>query len=162
VVLAESLFRLKQYDDLEKTVAEFREWDPKSPFLYQADEVLGRGLKNQAKFPEAREVFDRVVRDDAGRRTETAAKAQFHIAETYHHEKKYAEAVAEYLKVDILYKFPEWQALALYHAGLCHESLSHWKQATKVYEDLLRDYPKDPRAPMARERLEVVRKKPAE
>jgi cellulose synthase operon protein C len=162
VVLAESLFRLKQYDDLEKTVAEFREWDPKSPFLYQADEVLGRGLKNQAKFPEAREVFDRVVRDDAGRRTETAAKAQFHIAETYHHEKKYAEAVAEYLKVDILYKFPEWQALALYHAGLCHESLSHWKQATKVYEDLLRDYHKDPRAPMARERLEVVRKKPAE
>jgi TolA-binding protein len=160
IMLAETQYRLKDHDAAAATVAELRANEPMSPLLYQADEVLGRCLKAQAKWPEAREIFTRVVEDPSGKLTETAAKSQFHIGETYIFEKNYEDALREYLKVDILYKFPEWQAPALFQAGVCQEALGQWKQAARTYDDLLRKYPENNDvAPKARERLEQVRKK---
>jgi outer membrane protein assembly factor BamD (BamD/ComL family) len=65
----------------------------------------------------------------------------------------------EYLKVQIQYKFPEWQAPALYQAALCHEALQEWPEAAKTYENLLGDYPNSEYAAKAKARLPVVRKK---
>lgn len=161
VLLAETQFRLKQHADVAATAAEARTWDAKSPLLYQVDEVLGRSLKALAKFAEARAAFERVIKDPSGQLTETAAKSQFHIAETFLLEKDYQRALLEYLKVDIRYKFPAWQAPSLLQAGACHEALNEWKEAVKTYENLLRDYPNSEYAPKARERLEVARKKAA-
>ena len=75
VLLTEVSFRQKKYDELEPIVAELRQRPKKSPFLHQAEEVLGRGFKQQAppKFDEARMAFERVVADPAAFRTETAA-----------------------------------------------------------------------------------------
>ncbi len=160
VMLAEAHFKLKEHEAVAKTVAEFRASDEKSPLLYQADEVLGRSLKAQAKFAEAREVFERVITDPGGKLTETAARSQFHIAETFHFEKNFEAALKEYLKVDILYKFPEWQAPALYGAAGCQENMGQLRDAAKTYDDLLRHYPNNNDvAAKAREGLERVRKK---
>jgi TolA-binding protein len=160
IMLAETQYRLKEHDAAEATIAELRANDPMSPLLYQADEILGRCYKARAEWSKAREVFARVVEDPNGKLTETAAKSQFHIGETYLFEKDFEAALREYLKVDILYKFPEWQAAALFQAGVCQEALGQWKQAARTYEDLLKRYPENNDvAPQARERLEQVRKK---
>jgi len=159
VMLAEMQFREKKYTDAVATAAEFTKMNPKSDHQYYLDEILGRVLKQQAKFAEARTAFERVVDDEYGRGTETAAKSQFHIGETYFFEKDYTHAVQEYLKVQIRYKYPEWQGLGLFQAAGCYEALNDWKEAVKTYEDMLKDFPKHSKAADAKQRLEAARVK---
>ncbi|MGE5193912.1 MAG: tetratricopeptide repeat protein [Deltaproteobacteria bacterium] len=159
VMLAETQWRVKQYDAVVATVAEYRAWDPQSPLLYQADEIAGRSLKSQAKWAEARAAFERVLKDPRGKQSETAAKSQFLLADTYFWEKSYPTAIREYLKVDILYKYPDLQASALYQAGVCQEELHDWKDAARTYDDVLRRFPNFEHAALARERLEAVRRR---
>ncbi len=159
VLLAEAYLRQKDYPQVEATVAEFRRRLPDSPYLYHADEVLGRSYQAQAYLEKAREAFSRVVNSESGRRTATAARAQFNIAETYLIEKNPEVALAEYYKVYVSYAYPEWQAPALFQAGQCDESLKRWDGATKTYETLIAEFPDSEFAPMAEARLEVVRNK---
>lgn len=156
VLLAETYFRQKNYEKVQETVEQFRKWDAQSPFLYQADEVLGRSLKNQAKFAEARKVFQQIIDSENGRRTETAAKCQFLLAETLMIQEKFKEGLLAYLQVDIQYKFPDWQAPALFQAGMCHEALNEWPQALKTYQDFLKRFPEHELVPRAKERVKAV------
>lgn len=159
VLLAEAQHKEKQHDAVIQTAADCRAWKPDFPVLYMLDEIAGRSLKAQAKFPEALATFQRIIDDPQGRRTETAAKAQFMIGEILLLQKEYAKAEGEFLKVEILYKFPDWQAPALFQAGSCQEELQHWKDAAKSYESLIKDYPKSDYAKMAAERLPKVKQK---
>ncbi|MDB5384733.1 MAG: Tetratricopeptide 2 repeat protein, partial [Planctomycetaceae bacterium] len=159
VLLAESFYREKKHDAVAKTVADCRAWNPEFPSLYILDEIAGRSQKSQAKFPEAMATFRRIVEDKFGRRTETAAKAQFMIGEIHLLQKNYSKAEEEFLKVDILYKFPEWQAPALFQAGSCQEELMHWKDALRTYDSLIKGFPKSDYARMATERMPRVKQK---
>ncbi|MGE3314725.1 MAG: tetratricopeptide repeat protein, partial [Planctomycetaceae bacterium] len=161
VLLAETFLQLKRYDDVVATVEDLRKRDSKSPWLYQADEVLGRAYKNQAKFDEARAAFQRVIDDSTGQKTETAAKSQFLAAETYMLQKNYKEAQEAYLRVYHLYKFPDWQAPALFQAAACDEMLNQWPSAVKTYEDLIREFANHEFAAKAKPRLDVARTKAA-
>lgn len=159
LLLVETEFRLKNYEAVSTLVADIRKSDPEFPILYQLDEIRGRSLKAQAMFPEARAAFEQALADERGKLTETAAKCQFHIAETYLLEKNYRQALLEYLKVDIMYKYPEWQAPALFQAAGCHEALEEWPDAVKTYENMLQMYPTSEFAAQAKQRLEAARKK---
>jgi TolA-binding protein len=158
IMLAETHFRAKKYDEVTAVVLELRARDPRCPVLYQADEVLGRSYKNLSQFDEARTAFRRVIADPNGRRTETAAKAQFLLAETYLLPKDYKNAQAEYFKVYHLYKFPEWQSASLFQAALCDEALKRWSDAAKLYEELLKEFPRSQFAAKAKQRLPLARK----
>jgi TolA-binding protein len=158
IMLAETYFRAKEYDEVTAVVSELRTRDPKCPVLYQADEVLGRGFKNLAQFDEARTAFRRVIADPNGRRTETAAKSQFLLAETYLIQKDYKNAQAEHFKVYHLYRFPDWQSASLYQAALCDEALKRWNDAAKLYEELLKKFPRSQFAAKAKQRLPLARK----
>ncbi len=158
-MLAETQFRQKNYKAVEATVTEFRNANPDSPFLYFLDDTLGRSYKSQAMWAEARTAFERVIADSHGRLTETAAKCHFLLAETYFFEKDYKHALDEFLKVEIRYKYPDFQGLALFQAAACYEKTDEWKDAVKTYEDLLRDFPNHEKAAEARERLEAARKR---
>ncbi|MEX2287281.1 MAG: tetratricopeptide repeat protein [Planctomycetaceae bacterium] len=159
ILQAEIAFREKKYDQVTALVADLRKSVPESPLLYQGDDVLGRSLKNQSKFDEARAAFSRVVEDKTGRRTETAAKCQFMIADTYLMQKQIKEAQREYFKVYHLYQFPAWQAPALFQAASCDEALGQWEQAAKSYEELIKEFPKTEFAGKAEARLQVARKR---
>lgn len=159
LLTAEAHLQAKQYAEVEEVVARFRAEDPDSPLLYQADEILGRRFKNEARWEEARQAFARVVDSKAGFRTETAAKAQLLIAETYLLEEKFAEAVTEYYKVFLNYKFPDYQAPALYQAAKCDEQLGRWEGAVKSYETLLEQFPEHEFARKAAPALEQARQK---
>ena len=63
------------------------------------------------------------------------------------------------MKVDILYKYPDLQASALYQAGVCQEELQRWKDAAKTYDEMLKKFPDSEHAPKARERVGIVRKR---
>jgi TolA-binding protein len=170
VMLTEAHFRMKQYSDVVTIATEFRQWSPESPFLHEVGDTLGRSLIAQAKFVEAREAFSRVVKDPAGRRTPTAAKCQFYIAESYFIQADaerddamksnlFGKALQEYFKVEALYKFPEWQAPAVFQAAACYEKLNQWKEAVKTYDGLIKDYPESEYAAKAKSRLEAARLK---
>ncbi|MFV0443561.1 MAG: tetratricopeptide repeat protein [Planctomycetaceae bacterium] len=163
LLLAEAQLQSKDYPAVETTVEMFRAEQPESPLLYQADEILGRRHINEAQWDKAREALRRVVDSASGRRTETAAKAQLLIAETYLREMKDSEAVAEYYKVFLNYSFPDYQAPALYQAGQCDERLERWKDAAKSYETLIEKFPGHEYATKAKAALDIVRKRiPAE
>lgn len=161
VLLAEASFRQKKYEELEPLIAELRQRPMKSPFLHQAEEVLGRGYKQQAppKFDEARMAFERVVTDPAAFRTETAAKSQFLIGETFFLQEKWPEAFIAYQKVFNNYDFPEWQSAALLQSGKCDEQQQQWKEAAATYKLLLDKFPQSSHAAEAKTRLDAATKK---
>lgn len=159
VLLAEIQWQKKSYSEVVATVADFRAWDAKNQFMYQADEVLGRAYKSQAKFDEARNIFKQVIAAPNAEHTETAAKAQLMIAETYLQQKDYKSALENYLKVDIIYAFPEWQAPALFQAAACDEALGDWPQVVRDYESLIAKFPKSEWAEKAKPLLEVAKVK---
>ena len=159
ILLAETQWQKKSYAEVIATVAEFRAWDAETQFLYQADEVLGRAYKSQAKFDEARAIFKRVTSAPNAEHTETAAKAQLMIAETYVNQQNYKAALENYLKVDILYAFPEWQAPALFQAAACDEALGDWPQVVRDYESLIAKFPKSDWAEKAKPLLEAAKVK---
>lgn len=155
-LLAESQVRQKKYQAVIETAEKARVWKADSPTHYMVDEVVGRAWKNQAKFTEALAAFTRVVESEAGSRTETAAKAQLMIAEIHLLQKKYPEARDGYLKVYFLYKFPEWQAPALFQAGQCEEHIGTKASrdgAQKWYQTLQKEFGATDFAKRAAERL---------
>jgi cellulose synthase operon protein C len=123
---------------------------------YEADYLIGRALAAEGKFDEARTYYARVTQSAQGGKTETAAMAQWMIGESYFHQKNYATAVKEYLRVEILYAYPKWQAAALVQAGKAYESDGEWQEAVKLYTQVLRKYAQTEQATEASTRLRVV------
>jgi len=113
---------------------------PDFALAYEADYVVGRSLASLGQFEAAREAYHRVIRSEAGRGTETAAMAQWMIGETLFHQEDYTAALREYLKVEILYAYPEWQAAGVLQAGKCHEQLGEITEAAALYQRLIEHY----------------------
>ncbi len=89
----------------------------------------------------ARREYQLVIRSTTGGKTETAAMAQWMIGESYFHQENYDAALREYLRVEILYAYPRWQAAALLQAGKCQELLGRRKEAAELYARLIKAYP---------------------
>jgi len=121
---------------------------------YEVDYLIGRCLAAEGSFEDARTAYRKATRSELGAKTETAAMAQWMIGESYFHQKNYEAALREYLRVEILYAYPTWQAGALLQAGKCHEFLGEWKQATELYAKLLKTYPDATFAEEASKRLQ--------
>ena len=92
ILLAEAQYQQRRYDDVLATVEELRRRLPKSPLLYQADEIVGKSYKNQAQWADAIAAFRRVVESRPGEQDETAAKSRLMIAEIWFLQKNYRQA----------------------------------------------------------------------
>ncbi len=114
----------------------------------------GRALLGLARPEEARAAFQQVIESHPG--SDLAAQAQLMRGETYFLEDRLREARMEFLKVDILYKSPRWQAAALLEAGKVEERLGQWAEAVETYDHLTTDFPEDPSAAEARKRRAAV------
>lgn len=159
VLQAEVAIRQKKYDRVFQLAEEMILVAETKPFRYQMQEIMGRAHKNKAQFADAIVAFESATKDEFGEKTQTAAKCQFLIGETLLLQKKYKPALEAYLKVYLLYQFPQWQAPALYQAGQCDEALEQWQKALTSYEDLLRDFPESPYAAQAKKRIADVKRK---
>ena len=71
-------------------------------------------------------------------------------------QKKYDESIRAYLRVEILYEFPRWRALALLQAGKCYEMKTVWSEAIRLYARILKEFPDSAVADKASERLRLA------
>jgi TolA-binding protein len=127
------------------------------PAIAELDYARGQALMGLGRLDEARAAFQAVI--DAKPGNELAAQAQLMRGETYFHEDRSHEALREFLRVDILYHAPHWQAAALLEAGKVYERLDQWAEAAETYERLLARFPKDPDAETARARRDVANRR---
>lgn len=155
-LLAEAQFWQMNYGSMNETLKDFQEKAPDSPLIYRVDVIQGRALENQARFEEARAAYQRVIDSESGRGTETAAEAQFRVAETYLKEKNLPVALREYYKVYSGYDAPRYESAALYQAGTCDASMKHYPEAAKTFEKLITEFPDSEFALKARERLKEL------
>ena len=159
--LAQALCHQKKWDEAYQIASTIEAEYPDFEEQYEVDYVLGRCLSNRAEFELARETYRKVIRSSRGAKTETAAKAQLMIAESYYHQKDYQAALRDYLALEILYDYPTWQAAALLQAAKCHEMLGEWKQAVDLYDRLLTVYPNTSLIEEATGRLRAARQRMA-
>jgi TolA-binding protein len=154
--LAQAQGELKQWKESVLTCEELIKRFPAYDLVNLAHYHRGRALQTLARFDEAREAYRRAI---AVRPDETAARSQLMMGESYFHQRRYGEAVREFLKVEILYDFPEWQAAGLLEAGKCHELLEDWGRAVEAYNRILQRFPKSSSAAEAAQRVQVAQKK---
>jgi TolA-binding protein len=152
---AQILAQQKEWHDALELASQIETDFPDFEQLYEVDYVIGRCQANLGRLDDARAAYGRVLKNALGEKTETAAKAQWMIGETYFHQKNYEAALREYLRVEILYDYPTWQAAALFEAAKCHEHLEEPKQAAELYQKLVTSYPDSPLAKDAAERLQA-------
>ncbi len=123
---------------------------------YEFEFVRARALEDSGKLTTARESYKRVVDSERGGSSETAAIAQWRIAETFFHQEDYKSAIKGYFRVDSLFAYEKWRSASLLQAGKCQEHLNNWKHAMKLYTQLLEKFPESQYADKARQRIERV------
>ncbi len=143
-------------DALTRAEALKRDLPAGDPVVAELDFARGRALLGSGRPDDARLALQAVI--DARKGGDLAAQAHVLRGETYFHQDRFREALGEFLKVDILYDVPRWQAAALLEAGKVYERLAQWGDAVETYERLCSRFPGDPRAAEARGRLEAARK----
>ncbi|HXY37024.1 MAG TPA: tetratricopeptide repeat protein, partial [Planctomycetaceae bacterium] len=162
ILLAESQYQQRKYDEVEATVQDLRSRLPNSPLLPQADEVLGRSFKNRAQWDKAIEAFQKAIDGSPGDQNETAAKSRLMIAEIRFLQQDFRQAELEYLRVRFNYPaLGEWAAPALFQAGQCEEKLQKTRDAEKSYTDLIKSFRDSDFAKEAQKRLDELHKRPA-
>ncbi len=144
---------LKRWKPLMAAVPSLRsELAAEDPAIAELDYAKGQALMGMGRLDEARSVFQAVL--DARPGGELAARAQLMRGEAFFHEDRLHDALREFLRVNILYQAPRWQAAALLEAGKVYERLNQWADAAETYERLVSKFPKDRDAATARNRRE--------
>jgi len=157
LLLAEAELQLRNYPEVDRLAEEFTTRFPMSKVVYQLDYILGRRFSRAAEFEKAREAFQRVVDSSEGARTQTAAQAQFEIAESFLKQQDHTSAIREYYKVALGYDVPDIQSAAYFQAGQCEEVLDKVDSALKTYEELIQKFPESEFAAKARERVAALK-----
>jgi tetratricopeptide (TPR) repeat protein len=149
---------LKRWKDVDQAVRALRgELKPDDPAIAELDFALGQARMGAGRMEEARQSFQAVI--EARKGGELAARAQLLRGEAYFQEDRLREALREFLRVDILYDAPRWQAAALLEAGKVYERLDQWADAAETYNRLVARFPDDPDAASARARGEAARRR---
>jgi TolA-binding protein len=138
---AQVMAQQRKWAEAQAIASQIQRGFPNFAQQYEVDYLLGRALAAQADFDGARREYQLVIRSATGGKTETAAMAQWMIGESYFHQENYDAALREYLRVEILYAYPRWQAAALLQAGKCQELLGRRKEAAELYARLIKAYP---------------------
>lgn len=151
----QALLARKKWKEVIDAADALKKDAPADPLISEVDYARGRALQQFARWDDARAAFQTVI--EARKGGDLVARAQLMIGETYFHQKNYHEAIREFLKVDILYDAPTWQAASLLETGKAYEQLAQWADAAETYERLRVKFPEDPTASEAKTRLDAVK-----
>ncbi|NQU19895.1 MAG: tetratricopeptide repeat protein [Candidatus Nealsonbacteria bacterium] len=123
----------------ETLIAQFAKY----PQVSDARYGLGVALNRQQKRTEAKAAFEQVTEETE---TETAARARYMIGEIAFVEKKYEDAVVEFLTVAAGYPYKQWQARAQLEAGRCLIALGRKEKAATTLQVVVDKYSDQPEA----------------
>jgi TolA-binding protein len=151
--LGECLAELQRFEDSAKAYASYLKDYPDAAHTFQARFGTGWAFENLGRHEQAIEAYRQVV---AAHKGVTAARAQFQIGECLFAQDRHQDAVTEFLKVDILYAYPEWSAAALHEAGRCFEELAQLPQARDQYQQVVQRFAESRWAAAAAKRLEAM------
>ena len=144
IVLAEAALAKQDYPQIDALQAELTQRSPASLFVFQLNDIQGRRWKQQAPpdFAKSRQYFQLVTGDAQAQGTETAARCQFLIAETYLAELNYDSAAKEYFKVYLNYQgYDELRAQALFQGASCQVALKKTDLAMRDFKELIKEFP---------------------
>lgn len=153
--LAQTYLKMQKWEDADKEADKLADESVEMPVREEAIYVKGRVRQQKAEFDAAREFYRKIIGEQ---RTETAAKAQFMLGETFLLQERFDEAIKEFLKVEILYPIPEWQSFALLEVGKCYARQSDIENARKAFADVVERYSQWPAAAEAKKQLEALAK----
>ncbi len=156
VVLAESALAKQDYDRIDVLQTELKQRSSESLFLFQFNDIQGRRWKQQAPpdFVKARRYFQLVTADPQAAGTETAARCQFLLAETYLMESNPETAAKEFFKVYLNYTgHDELRAQALFQGASCQAALKKTDLAIRDFKELIKEFPTSDLVTKAREEL---------
>lgn len=151
--LGEAHAQVQNWEKSRETFALHREAFPKSAFWHQAAFGIAWADENAGNHKEAIEGYRTIVDRHDG---VTAARAQFQIGECLFAQRRYDEALKEFMKVDILFTAPEWSAAALVEAGRVLEALRRPDDARAQFRAVVERFPDGDWAKIARERLNAL------
>ncbi|MBX9653058.1 tetratricopeptide repeat protein [bacterium] len=153
--LAQTYLKMQKWDEADKEADKLADESVELPVREEGLYVKGRVRQQKAEFDAAREFYRKIIGEQ---RTETAAKAQFMLGETFLLQERFDEAIKEFLKVEILYSIPEWQSFALLEVGKCYTRQSDIENARKAFADVVEKYSQMPAAAEAKKQLETLAK----
>ena len=155
---AEAKFEEKDYDVVRTTLDSLMTSQPAELIVDQAHLLLGRADYNEARFPEARAHLKAVVDSKTSEKSPLAARAQMVIADSFHEEKKFDEAIQAYNDIYANYPYPEHQSAALLQVGAIGVQEKKWEQAEASLSLLIKEFPNMPEAAKAKNMLIEVQK----
>jgi len=148
--LGDAAAAMQRWPECERAFSDWLERFGKEEAWYQARFGVGWALENQGKHRRAIDAYRKVVERHQG---PTAARAQFQIGECLFAMKKFEDAASEFMKVDILYAYPEWSAGALFEAGRCFEESGKTGEARTQFKTVVERHAGTRWAAMAESRL---------
>ena len=155
VTFARGLIASDDFSGALKLLSAIETNHPKFSQQYEVDFLIGQCYASDGRMRAARAAFGKVVRSTSGAAAETAARAQWMIADTHRQEQNYRQAIREFLRVSVLHdSFPYWQASALLSAGDCFERLGDERSADSVYAQVIDRFGESPFTHEATARLQ--------
>jgi TolA-binding protein len=163
VVLAEAALDAGDFAQIDQLEQELQKRSPESRFLFQMYDVQGRRWKLQPPpdFDKSREYFSKAIADPVGKGTETAARCQLQIAETWILQNLLEDAAREYFKVYLNYRYDDLRAQALYQAAVCEARLKKTEAAVRDFQELIKTFPKSELVAKAEQQLKDLGVTPA-
>ena len=111
-------------------------------------------MSNEGFYDKGIELFQEVVEN---RIDETAAEAQFYIADAYKNQNRMEEARESYLKVRYIYPaFDSWVSRATIEAGDIYLKEENFAEARRMFESVLRKHENDEFGRIAREKIKLT------
>lgn len=159
IVMAEAALASKNYDKIDALETELATRSKQSREAFKLAEIQGKRWKQQAppNFEKSRQYFSIVLTDATAEGTETAARCQYQMAETFLLEQKLDQAIKEYYKVVHLHNaYPAIGSEAMYKAALCHAELGDNASAIRDLKDLVTKFPEAAIVPQAKAELEKL------
>ena len=130
----------KFFETLTREFPEFEQF-------HDARYGLALALQKQGRLDDARGIDEDVAKATD---TETAAKARFMLGEIAFAERKYEDAIEQYVMVTSGYAYKHWQGLAQFEIGRCFLSLGKRQKAIEAFRTIVDKYPDHAKAADAR------------
>ncbi|MEI6210190.1 MAG: tetratricopeptide repeat protein [bacterium] len=153
--LGEAHGLLAEWDAAVRAGALFQQQYPKSPYARLVAFNQGWALENLKRYEDAIQQFRTVV--DAKERDVLSARCQFHIGECLYGLRRYDLALVELVRVQANYGHEEWTVKSLLEMGRVLEAKGDLTKAQEQFKEVIRKYPKNDAARIAKERLDGIR-----